>query len=527
MPLYNIMAQLHLLDSYGGLILAYCTIAVPFCAWMLKGYFDTIPRSIDEAGLVDGLTPFGTFWRLIMPLARPGLAVTAFYSFLTAWGEVAYASLFLQSNDHYTLAVGMPHVRRPVQGRVGPADRHVGAGRDPGRDRLLPRPAPPGRRPDQLVGQRNDNNCRGNRRQHHKCCHRRRHRTMVARRGHLRGLRAQLRRRQRRRRRRPAPASASQVPVPRRPRRRRALADAVLPLADGRRRLRRGRLPRRRPDVRHARRLRRADRRPRTRTACGSSSTSCRTTRLRAHAWFVEALAAPAGSAARDRYLFRPGRGASGELPPNDWESIFGGPAWTRTAEPDGTPGEWYLHLFDSSQPDLNWDNPEVHAEFEDVLRFWLDRGVDGFRIDVAHGMVKAPGPARRRPGQPDRAARHDRLPYFDQDGVHDDLPALAADPRRVPGRPDRGRRGVGADVERLAHYVRPDELHQAFNFHYLGTPWDADALRAVIDRVARRRRRGRRTDHLGAVQPRRPPARHALRRRRTRPRPGPRGRVC
>jgi arabinogalactan oligomer/maltooligosaccharide transport system permease protein len=106
-PLYNIMARLHLLDSYGGLVLAYCTVAVPFCAWMLKGYFDTIPSSIDEAGLLDGLNPFGTFWRLILPLARPAIAVTAFYSFLTAWAEVAYASLFLQSNDHYTLAVGM------------------------------------------------------------------------------------------------------------------------------------------------------------------------------------------------------------------------------------------------------------------------------------------------------------------------------------------------------------------------------------------------------------------------------------
>jgi arabinogalactan oligomer/maltooligosaccharide transport system permease protein len=106
-PLYNIMAKLHLLDSYGGLMLAYCTVAVPFCAWMLKGYFDTVPTSIDEAGLIDGLTPFGTFWRLIVPLARPGIAVTAFYSFLTAWGEVAYATVFMQSGEHYTLPVGM------------------------------------------------------------------------------------------------------------------------------------------------------------------------------------------------------------------------------------------------------------------------------------------------------------------------------------------------------------------------------------------------------------------------------------
>ncbi|MDJ0341233.1 carbohydrate ABC transporter permease [Streptomyces sp. H10-C2] len=106
-PLYNLLGQLGLLDSYFGLVITYCTISVPFCAWMLKGYFDTIPHEIDEAGRIDGLTPFGTFWRLILPLARPGLAVTAFYSFLTAWGEVAYASQFMSSNENYTLAVGI------------------------------------------------------------------------------------------------------------------------------------------------------------------------------------------------------------------------------------------------------------------------------------------------------------------------------------------------------------------------------------------------------------------------------------
>ncbi|GHF32456.1 ABC transporter permease [Streptomyces mashuensis] len=106
-PLYTILGQLELLDSYAGLILTYCSVSVPFCAWMLKGYFDTIPAEIDEAGRVDGLTPFGTFWRLILPLARPGLAVTGFYSFITAWGEVAFASQFMSSEDHYTLAVGL------------------------------------------------------------------------------------------------------------------------------------------------------------------------------------------------------------------------------------------------------------------------------------------------------------------------------------------------------------------------------------------------------------------------------------
>lgn len=106
-PLYNVMSRLGLLDSYAGLILAQCTIAVPYCAWMLKGYFDTIPVSIDEAGRIDGLSPFGTFWRLIVPLARPGISVTVFYSFITAWGEVAFAGVFLQSEDRYTLPVGM------------------------------------------------------------------------------------------------------------------------------------------------------------------------------------------------------------------------------------------------------------------------------------------------------------------------------------------------------------------------------------------------------------------------------------
>lgn len=106
-PLYKIMAGLQLLDTYSGLILIYCSTAVPYCAWLLKGYFDTIPIEIDEAGRLDGLNPFGTFWRLIVPLARPGLAVAAFFTFLTAWGEVAYASHFMLSQDKYTLAVGL------------------------------------------------------------------------------------------------------------------------------------------------------------------------------------------------------------------------------------------------------------------------------------------------------------------------------------------------------------------------------------------------------------------------------------
>ncbi len=107
--------------------------------------------------------------------------------------------------------------------------------------------------------------------------------------------------------------------------------------------------------------------------------------------WFIEALAAGPGSAARDRFWFRPGTGPGGDQPPNNWQSIFGGPGWTRITEPDGTPGEWYLHLFAPEQPDFNWDSPAVRREFEDVLRFWFDRGVDGIRIDSAALLAKDP----------------------------------------------------------------------------------------------------------------------------------------
>ncbi|MCK7623517.1 carbohydrate ABC transporter permease [Streptomyces sp. RS10V-4] len=106
-PLYNLLAALGLLNQPAGLVLTYLTIAVPFCAWMMKGFFDTIPVEIDEAGRVDGLNPFGTFWRLVLPLARPGLAVTGFYTFVTAWAEVAYASAFMTGEENLTLAGGL------------------------------------------------------------------------------------------------------------------------------------------------------------------------------------------------------------------------------------------------------------------------------------------------------------------------------------------------------------------------------------------------------------------------------------
>ncbi|RCG33265.1 DUF3459 domain-containing protein [Sphaerisporangium album] len=195
------------------------------------------------------------------------------------------------------------------------------------------------------------------------------------------------------------------------------------------------------------------------------------------HAWFEAAVQAGPGSPERERYIFRPGRGEEGELPPNDWESVFGGPAWTRL------PGdEWYLHLFAPAQPDLNWENPEVHAEFEAIMRFWLDLGVDGFRVDVAHGMVKEAGlPDIGSSGQVEMLGTA-VLPYFDQDGVHEIHRAWRRVLDSYPGERIGVAEAWAPSQERLARYVRPDELHQAFNFHFLKTPWDAEMLRAVID---------------------------------------------
>nr|AGS50006.1 alpha-glucosidase [uncultured bacterium esnapd26] len=198
------------------------------------------------------------------------------------------------------------------------------------------------------------------------------------------------------------------------------------------------------------------------------------------HAWFQTALAAGPGSPERERYVFRPGRGPDGAEPPNDWVSAFGGPAWTRL--PDG---EWYLHLFAPEQPDLNWEHPEVRTEFESTLRFWFSRGVDGFRIDVAHGLIKHPElpdlPPHRAPvdGQPWQHVDH---PHWDRDEVHEIYRAWRRVADEFPGDRSFVAEAWADTPERLAAYVRRDGLHTAFNFDFLMSTWDPKELRTVID---------------------------------------------
>jgi alpha-glucosidase len=195
------------------------------------------------------------------------------------------------------------------------------------------------------------------------------------------------------------------------------------------------------------------------------------------HPWFQAALAAAPGSAERARFWFGPGRGEHGELPPNGWQSIFGGPAWTRITEPDGSPGEWYLHLFAPEQPDWNWSNADVRQEFVDVLRFWFDRGADGIRIDSAGLLTKDPELPEVRPDEPP-GPRH---PYSDRDDVHEIYRSWRAVADEYPARLLVGEIWI-PDVVRLAKYFSPGELHTVFNFPYLSCPWEAAGLRAVID---------------------------------------------
>lgn len=197
------------------------------------------------------------------------------------------------------------------------------------------------------------------------------------------------------------------------------------------------------------------------------------------HPWFKAALATAPGSPEWDRFHAVRGKGPDGELPPNNWHSAFGGPAWTPIP---GHAGWWYLHLFDTSQPDLNWANREIHEDFQRTLRFWFDLGVDGFRIDVAHSLVKAEGlPDGPVVDEDEVMAGSERGPAWDQPGVHD----VWREWRRVADSYDPPRVFVGeawvATTEAQAAYTRPDELHTTFNFHFLRAFWDATVIRDVI----------------------------------------------
>ncbi|KQX08277.1 MULTISPECIES: glycoside hydrolase family 13 protein [unclassified Leifsonia] len=193
------------------------------------------------------------------------------------------------------------------------------------------------------------------------------------------------------------------------------------------------------------------------------------------HEWFVEALASPAGSAARARYIFRDGLGPDGSLPPADWTSAFGGPAW----EPVGD-GQWYLHYFATEQPDLNWDNPEVHEDFVKTLRFWSDRGVDGFRIDVAHGLAKRLDEELPSQAEMDAMPKDGGHPLWDRDEVHE----IYAEWRRVFDSYSPPRTAVAeawVESSRRPRYASPEGLGQAFNFDLLESEFDAAEFRSIV----------------------------------------------
>lgn len=199
------------------------------------------------------------------------------------------------------------------------------------------------------------------------------------------------------------------------------------------------------------------------------------------HPWFQEALAAGPGSVARARYIFRDGTGPDGSEPPNNWVSVFGGPAWTRVVEPDGRPGQWYLHLFDARQPDLNWDNREVYDDLECTLRFWLDRGVDGFRIDVAHGMAKPPGLPDMTVTDSALLRNEDDDPRFNHEGVHDVHRHIRAVLDDYPHAVAVGEVWV-RDNAQFARYLRPDELHLGFNFRLVQAKFDVEQIRDAVE---------------------------------------------
>jgi alpha-glucosidase len=203
------------------------------------------------------------------------------------------------------------------------------------------------------------------------------------------------------------------------------------------------------------------------------------------HEWFQRALAAKPGSPERAFYHFKDGLGENGELPPNNWVSMFGGPAWTRVTESDGKPGQWFVHLFDSSQPDFNWANPEVQLEFENILKFWLDRGVDGFRVDQPHAMAKAESlpdhPYVKEAGAGFIEGRENPPMWF-QEEVHEIFRNWRKILESYPG--DRAMCGEAYvyPLSLMAKWVRSDEFHQTFNFRFLDAGWDPKKLFDAIN---------------------------------------------
>lgn len=215
------------------------------------------------------------------------------------------------------------------------------------------------------------------------------------------------------------------------------------------------------------------------------------------HNWFKEAINSPKNSEARNRFHFYDGRGEFGEIPPNNWNSIFGGSAWTRITNENE--GQWYLHLFDSTQADLNWQNHDVRRDFEFTLKFWLDLGVDGFRIDVAHGLAKEeilkdhPDPSGLTRAlrldvtdmpEEERSALLSDVPFFDREGVHEIYRSWRKIFDSYPGERISVAEAWVHPSSRAARYVRSDELHQIFNFDFLIAPWNGEYLKEAIDRT-------------------------------------------
>jgi alpha-glucosidase len=201
------------------------------------------------------------------------------------------------------------------------------------------------------------------------------------------------------------------------------------------------------------------------------------------HPWFQAALRAAPGSPERARYIFRDGRGENGDEPPNNWISAFGGPAWKRVTEADGRPGQYYMHMFAPEQPDLDWTNEAVLEAFDDILRFWFDRGVDGLRVDAAPALGKAPGLPDADYGGDLRFMTLDWVdnPHWDVEEVHHIFRRWRAVAEEYGGDRIFVAEAVVSN-DRLSQYLRPDEMHSAFNFQYMKGPWEAAALRQAID---------------------------------------------